>query len=52
GQPPGWPVSCEAGISTPVWAIAIERGNTQQPFINLRFPLRTTSKEKSPTISK
>ena len=28
GQPPGWPVSCEAGISTPVWAIAIERGNS------------------------
>ena len=28
GQPPGWPVSCEAGISTLVWAIAIERGNS------------------------
>ena len=28
GQPPGWPVSCEAGILTPVWAIAIERRNS------------------------
>ncbi|EHS3618286.1 ash family protein, partial [Escherichia coli] len=28
GQPPGWPVSVRAGISTPVWAIAIERGNS------------------------
>ena len=28
GQPPGWPVFFEAGISTPVWAIAIERGNS------------------------
>ncbi len=25
GQPPGWPVSDNAGILTPVWAIAIER---------------------------
>ncbi|MDI5642808.1 host cell division inhibitor Icd-like protein, partial [Salmonella enterica subsp. enterica serovar Kentucky] len=33
GQPPGWPVSCEAGISTPVWAIAIERGNSGDSVI-------------------
>ncbi|MBW9956745.1 ash family protein, partial [Escherichia coli] len=28
GQPPGWPVFFEAGILTPVWAIAIERENS------------------------
>ncbi|HDJ7852609.1 TPA: ash family protein, partial [Escherichia coli] len=28
GQPPGWPVFFEAGIPTPVWAIAIERRNS------------------------
>ena len=28
GQPSGWPVLDGAGISTPVWAIAIERGNS------------------------
>lgn len=28
GQPSGWPVSDNAGISTPVWAIATERGNS------------------------
>lgn len=28
GQPSGWPVFFEAGISTPVWAIATERGNS------------------------
>lgn len=28
GQLSGWPVSVVAGISTPVWAIAIERGNS------------------------
>lgn len=28
GQPLGWPVFFEAGISTPVWAIATERGNS------------------------
>ncbi|NBZ67648.1 host cell division inhibitor Icd-like protein, partial [Escherichia coli] len=33
GQPPGWPVSDNAGISTPVWAIAIERGNSGDSVI-------------------
>lgn len=33
GQPPGWPVSCEAGILTPVWAIAIERENSGDSVI-------------------
>ena len=33
GQPPGWPVSVRAGISTPVWAIAIERGNSGDSVI-------------------
>ncbi|EPL9213710.1 host cell division inhibitor Icd-like protein [Klebsiella spallanzanii] len=28
GQLSGWPVSDNAGISTPVWAIATERGNS------------------------
>ena len=28
GQPSGWPVFFEAGILTPVWAIAIERENS------------------------
>ncbi|EKN5112543.1 host cell division inhibitor Icd-like protein [Yersinia enterocolitica] len=27
GQPSGWPVSIEAGISTPVWATTHKRGN-------------------------
>ncbi|WP_159126695.1 host cell division inhibitor Icd-like protein, partial [Escherichia coli] len=33
GQPPGWPVFFEAGIPTPVWAIAIERGNSGDSVI-------------------
>ena len=33
GQPPGQPVSCEAGILTPVWAIAIERENSGDSVI-------------------
>lgn len=33
GQPPDWPVSCEAGILTPVWAIAIERENSGDSVI-------------------
>ncbi|WP_456237466.1 ash family protein [Intestinirhabdus alba] len=36
GHPKGWPVSCNAGISTPVWAIAIcERGNSGDSVITL-----------------
>ncbi|ENG41667.1 ash family protein [Escherichia coli p0305293.10] len=33
GQPPGWPVSYDAGILTPVWAIAIERENSGDSVI-------------------
>ncbi|HBB3007867.1 TPA: ash family protein, partial [Escherichia coli] len=33
GQPPGWPVSDNAGILTPVWAIAIERENSGDSVI-------------------
>ncbi len=35
GQPPGWPVSYDAGILTPVWAIAIERENSGDSVISL-----------------
>ncbi|HEM6717110.1 TPA: host cell division inhibitor Icd-like protein [Citrobacter koseri] len=33
GQLSGWPVSCNAGILTPVWAIAIERENSGDSVI-------------------
>ncbi|EMW80843.1 ash family protein [Escherichia coli 2747800] len=33
GQPSGWPVSDNAGILTPVWAIAIERENSGDSVI-------------------
>lgn len=36
GHPKGWPVSCNAGIATPVWAIAIlERCNSGDSVITL-----------------
>lgn len=36
GHPKGWPVSCNAGILTPVWAIAIcERENSGDSVITL-----------------
>ncbi|EFS5966255.1 ash family protein [Salmonella enterica] len=34
GQPSGWPVSDNAGILTPVWAIAIERENSGDSVVN------------------